>query len=125
VLTNLISNAYRYTLPGGKISVKATVCPDGPPPGEAQPVPPGEQRLRYLCLSVSDTGIGISPKDQKRIFEKFFRSDDPVVRETTGTGLGLSIARSIVELHDGQMWFQSEPGKGSIFSFTVPLATDD
>jgi signal transduction histidine kinase len=125
VLTNLMSNAYRYTLPGGTISVKATVWPDGPPPGEAKPVPSGEQRFQYLCLIVSDTGIGISPEDQKRIFEKFFRGDDPVVRETTGTGLGLSIAKSIVELHDGQIWFQSEPGQGSIFSFTIPLATDD
>jgi signal transduction histidine kinase len=124
VLTNLMSNAYRYTLPGGKISVKATVWPDGSPPGEAKPVPPDEQSLRYLCLSVSDTGVGISPKDQTRIFDKFFRGDHPVVRETTGTGLGLSIAKSIVELHEGQMWFQSEPGQGSTFSFTVPIAND-
>lgn len=125
VLTNLMSNAYRYTLPGGKISVRATVWPDGPAPSETKPVPPGEPHLQYLCLSVSDTGIGISPKDQAQIFDKFFRGDDPMVRETTGTGLGLSIAKSIVELHDGQMWFQSEPGQGSTFSFTVPLATDD
>jgi len=104
--------------------VKATVWPNGSPPGEAPPVPPGERRLRYLCLSVSDTGIGISPKDQTQIFDKFFRGDDPLVRESTGTGLGLSIAKSIVELHDGQMWFQSEPGQGSIFSFTVPIASD-
>ena len=123
VLTNLISNAYRYTLPGGMISVKATVWSNGPPPDKARSVPPGEQHSRYLCLSVSDTGIGITPTDQKRIFDKFFRGDDPVVRETAGTGLGLSIAKSIVELHDGQMWFQSEPGQGSTFSFTVPLAT--
>jgi signal transduction histidine kinase len=125
VLTNLVSNACRYTLPGGTISLKATAGPDGPPPGEAKPVPPGEQRFQYLCLSVSDTGIGISPEDQKRIFEKFFRGDDPVVREIAGTGLGLSIAKSIVELQDGQIWFQSEPGRGSTFSFTIPLATDD
>jgi signal transduction histidine kinase len=122
VLTNLISNAYRYTLPGGKISVKATVRSDSLLPGEAESVPPGEQPLQYLCLSVSDTGIGISPKDQTRIFGKFFRGDDPVVHENAGTGLGLSIAKSIVELHDGQMWFQSESGQGSTFSFTVPLA---
>jgi len=122
VLTNLMSNAYRYTLPGGKISVEATVWPDGPLPGKAKPVLPGKLHLRYLCLSVSDTGIGISPKDQTRIFEKFFRGDDPVVRETTGTGLGLSIAKSIVELHNGQVWFQSEPGQGSTFSFAVPIS---
>ena len=103
--------------------MKATVGPDGPPPGEAKPVPPGKKRLRYLCLSVSDTGIGISPKDQTQMFDKFFRGDDPLVRETPGTGLGLSIAKSIVELHDGQMWFQSEPGQGSTFSFTVPIAS--
>jgi signal transduction histidine kinase len=124
VLTNLMSNACQYTLPGGKIIVKATVRPDGPPPGKAAPVPPGEQPLQCLCLSVSDTGVGISPKDQAQIFEKFFRSDDPVVRASTGTGLGLSIARSIVEFHGGQMWFQSSLGQGSTFSFTVPLATN-
>ena len=124
VLTNLVNNAYLYTLPGGKISVKAAVGPDGPSPGEAKPIPPSEQPLRYLCLSVSDTGIGISPKDQTRIFDKFFRGDDPVVREITGTGLGLSIAKSIVELHEGQIWFQSEPGQGSTFSFTVPIASE-
>jgi signal transduction histidine kinase len=125
VLTNLMSNAYRYTSPGGKISVKATVWTDGSPPGGAKPVvPPGERPHRYLCLSVSDTGVGISPKDQTRIFDKFFRGDDPVVRESTGTGLGLSIAKSIVELHNGQMWFQSEPGQGSTFSFAVPIAND-
>ena len=124
VLINLMSNAYRYTLAGGEISLKATVQSNSLPPGEAEPVPPDEQPLQYLCLSVSDTGIGISPKDQTRVFSKFFRGDDPVVRESAGTGLGLSIAKSIVELHNGQMWFQSEPGQGSIFSFTVPLATD-
>ena len=121
VLTNLLSNAYQYTLPGGRVSVKATVCPDSSLPDGAQPVPPGEPGRRYLCLSVSDTGIGISPKDQARIFNRFFRGDDPVVRETPGTGLGLSIAKSIVELHNGQMWFRSEPGQGSTFSFTIPL----
>jgi signal transduction histidine kinase len=124
VLNNLVSNAYRYTLPGGTISVKATVWPDGPPSGKVKPISPDEQPLRYLCLSVSDTGVGISPKEQARIFEKFFRGDDPLVRETRGTGLGLSIAKSIVELHEGQMWFQSEPGQGSTFSFTVPIASD-
>jgi signal transduction histidine kinase len=124
VLTNLMSNASRYTLPGGKISVKATMEPNGPPPDKAKPAPSDKKRFRYLCLSVSDTGVGISAKDQARIFEKFFRGDDPVVRGTKGTGLGLSIAKSIVELHDGQMWFQSEPGQGSTFSFTVPIASD-
>ena len=83
----------------------------------------GERGLRDTTemAALAAEGIGISPEDQKRIFDRFFRGDDPVVRETTGTGLGLSIAKSVVELHDGQMWFQSEPGKGSTFSFTIPL----
>lgn len=121
VLTNLLSNAYQYTLPGGKINVKAAVRSDSSLPDEAKPLPPGEPGRQYLCLSVSDTGIGISPKDQARIFDRFFRGDDPVVRETPGTGLGLSIAKSIVELHNGRMWFRSEPGQGSTFSFIIPL----
>jgi signal transduction histidine kinase len=104
VLTNLLSNAYKYTSTGGSVGVRAEV-----------------QDGSVLC-SVVDTGIGISPQDQKKIFQKFFRADQEFVRQAGGTGLGLSIAKSIVELQGGEMWFESEPGQGSTFSFTVPLA---
>jgi len=105
VLTNLLGNAYKYTPPGGSISLRAEV-----------------QNGTVLC-SVADTGIGISPRDQGKLFEKFFRAEDEFVREVEGTGLGLSIAKSIVELQGGEIWVESELGKGTVFSFTVPVAT--
>jgi signal transduction histidine kinase len=74
-----------------------------------------------LC-SVSDTGIGISPEDQKRMFTKYFRADDPAVLGVVGTGLGLVITKSLVELHGGEIWVESELGKGSTFTFTIPVA---
>jgi signal transduction histidine kinase len=73
-------------------------------------------------VSVHDTGFGISSKDQQRIFHKFFRSEDQNVRESPGTGLGLNITRHLVEMQGGRIWFESEPGKGTTFSFTVPVA---
>jgi signal transduction histidine kinase len=102
VLTNLLGNAYKYTPEGGAISVRAEV-----------------QDGTVLC-SVTDTGIGISPRDQERLFQKFFRADDEFVRKVKGTGLGLSIAKSIIELQGGKMWVESELGQGSVFKFTMP-----
>jgi signal transduction histidine kinase len=104
VLTNLLGNANKYTPAGGSIDVQSKV-----------------QNGCVLC-SISDTGIGISPQHQKQLFRKFFRADDEYVREVEGTGLGLSIAKSIVELQGGEMWVESELGKGSVFNFTVPIA---
>jgi signal transduction histidine kinase len=106
VLTNLVTNAIRYTPPGGRICISARDCD------------------RAVRVAVSDTGIGISAEDQQRLFERFFRSDDPMVRRQTGTGLGLSIAHSLVELHGGRLTVQSELGKGSTFRFTLPLASE-
>jgi signal transduction histidine kinase len=73
-------------------------------------------------FSVADTGIGISPEDQKKIFQKFFRSEDPKTREVPGTGLGLNITKSLVELQGGKIWFESEFRKGTTFHFTVPIS---
>lgn len=105
VLANLLGNAYKYTPAGGFVNVHAEI-----------------QDGLVLC-SVADTGIGISAQDQKKLFQKFFRADDKFVREVGGTGLGLSIARSLVELQGGEMWAESKLGQGSVFSFTVPIAT--
>jgi CheY-like chemotaxis protein len=71
---------------------------------------------------VADTGIGIAPEDQEKIFDRFYRADHPLVQEVAGTGLGLSIVKSFVEMHGGKIWVESEPGRGSTFSFTLPLA---
>lgn len=106
VLLNLVTNAYKYTPPGGTITITAQVVDDG----------------YKVQVDVADTGIGISEVDQQRLFSRFFRADHPLVRAASGTGLGLAIARSLVDLHGGEMWMTSELDKGSAFSFTIPLA---
>lgn len=105
ILTNLISNAIQYTPPGGKVTISAH--------------PNGDM----MEISVADTGIGISKENQQKIFDRFFRADDPLVQETPGTGLGLPITASLVQMHGGQIWVESELGEGSTFTFTLPLAT--
>jgi len=104
ILTNLISNAIQYTPPGGRVTISAH--------------PSGDM----MEVSVADTGIGISKEDQRKIFDRFFRADDPLVQETPGTGLGLPITASLVQMHGGQIWVESELGEGSTFTFTLPLA---
>jgi len=109
----LLTNAYLYTLPKGRIAIEAQAQDSQRRPGSGR---------EWVIVSVSDSGIGISPEDQARIFERFFRADHPIVQHHPGRGLSLSIARSLVELHGGRMWVESEPGKGSTFRFTLPVA---
>jgi PAS domain S-box-containing protein len=106
VISNLMENTCRYTLAGGKAHLAVNINA-----GEVQ-------------IDISDTGIGISPEDQKHVFERFYRGDHPVVKERQGTGLGLSIVRSIVEMHGGKIWLTSALGEGSTFSFTLPIAQE-
>jgi len=106
ILTNLVENAYQYTLPGGRVTISAHINA-----GKVQ-------------VDVQDTGIGISPEDLPRVFDRFFRADHPVVRNSPGTGLGLSIVKAFVEMQGGEVWVESELGRGSTFSFTLPLASD-
>jgi len=106
VLINLLSNAYKYTPKGKHIHVRAWL------------------EDRYVHCTVSDTGIGISPQDQARLFTKFFRSENPAVREMPGTGLGLCIVKSLVELQGGEIEMKSQVGKGTTFTFTVPVAME-
>ena len=108
VMTNLISNAYKYTPDGGQIAVNARCAEHN-----------GHSHV--ITISVSDTGFGISEEDQKELFNKFFRASDPNVRERPGTGLGLAITKSLIEIHGGQMWFESSLGEGSTFGFDLPL----
>jgi len=103
VLRNLLQNAVKYSPEGTEIVVA------------------GEAQHQQIVVHVSDQGIGISPEDQERIFERFFRVDSPAVHSTAGSGLGLSIAKAHVEAHGGTLWLDSKPGSGSRFSFTLPL----
>ncbi len=120
IMTNLVSNAVKYTLPGGAVHISAQPMGNPGQPA-AHPVRPGGG---YVQVTVRDTGIGIAPADQARLFTKFFRADHPVVRQVAGTGLGLSIVKSLVELHGGRVWVESQLDQGSAFHFTLPVAVD-
>jgi signal transduction histidine kinase len=102
ILLNLLSNAVKFTPEGGRIGIKARQA-DG-----------------SVEISVSDTGIGIAPEDQPKIFEEFRQVGSDYAHKKEGTGLGLTLAKKFVELHGGKIWVESEIGKGSTFSFTLP-----
>jgi len=115
VLTNLVSNAFKYTPEGGAIQVGVEESPNHWDPDGAP---------RVIHLWVKDSGIGMTPEDQQKIFQKFFRSDDPKAREVPGTGLGLNITKSLVEMQGGKIWFESQYRHGTSFHFTVPVAEE-
>ncbi len=106
VLVNLIHNAVKFTMPGGTLSLFAEA--DG----------------EFVRLSLRDTGAGIPADDLPRIFERFYKIDRARTKGSAGgTGLGLSIARHIVEAHGGRIWAESVEGKGSTFTFSLPIAS--
>jgi PAS domain S-box-containing protein len=105
VLENLVANSVKYSPEGGVIRIAGRVA--------------GNEAV----ISVSDQGIGIAPEEQARLFQRFYRIDNRLRRETQGAGLGLFLARAIVEAQGGRIWLDSQPGRGSRFSFTLPLAT--
>ena len=72
-------------------------------------------------ISVSDTGVGIAPEDQPKVFEEFRQVGSDYAHKVEGTGLGLTLAKKFVELHGGKIWVESEAGKGSTFTFTLPI----
>jgi signal transduction histidine kinase len=103
-ITNLLLNAVKYTPAGGTVSVRA------------------EPQGKSAIIEVTDTGIGIPPEEQPRIFEEFYRASNARQREPEGDGLGLSLVKRIVELHHGTIWFASAPGLGTTFHIVLPLA---
>jgi GAF domain-containing protein len=105
VLLNLVGNAIKFT-DKGEVAIKASAA-DG-----------------AFAVAVCDTGPGIPPVDQAKIFEEFQQADSSITRKKGGTGLGLSIAKRIIEMHGGRIWVESEPGKGSTFRFTLPVRVE-
>ncbi len=104
ILTNLLDNAVKYTTAGGRIGVST------------------EEDGDFVRVRVRDTGIGIPEDDLARIFERFYRVDKARSRELGGTGLGLSIVKHLVQQLGGEISVESEVGRGSTFSFTLPSA---
>jgi PAS domain S-box-containing protein len=107
ILGNLMDNAYHYTPENGTITVHIHK-------------PNGTQEVQ---VDVEDTGLGIALSEQTRVFDRFYRGENPLVLATPGTGLGLSIVKELVEMHKGRIWVKSTgvPGEGSTFSFTLPV----
>lgn len=122
ILGNLISNAVKFTPEGGTVDISAYPAAGGDRL-EAMPVEDGGE-ARFVVVQISDTGVGIPAEFQEKIWEKFYQVDSSSRRMFGGTGLGLAITRSLVELHGGRIWVESEgvPGKGSTFAFTIPVA---
>jgi signal transduction histidine kinase len=113
ILVNLISNAHKYTPEGGHITVSASRAENEWDPQGAAAV---------VHLSVRDNGIGLAPEDQRRVFQKFFRSEDDQARKSPGTGLGLNITKSLIEMQGGKIWFETEFRQGTVFHFTIPVS---
>ena len=104
VLDNLVSNAVKFTPEGGSVHVSVV------------------RGSGCVAIEVTDSGIGIAPEDQRRLFERFYRAEDAVERQVPGTGLGLYISRAIAEAHEGRLTVRSELGRGSTFRLELPLA---
>lgn len=102
VMTNLVENAIKFSQEESTISIEGHVVP------------------HHVTVSVADEGLGIPDADQPHVFERFYRVEDSAIRSTPGTGLGLHICKSLVEAHGGQIWVESEPGRGSRFTFAIP-----
>ena len=100
----MLTNAWKYTPPNGKITVSA------------------HQDIDQIHFDITDTGIGINLEDQKRLFTQFFRSDDEEVREESGWGLGLHVSKRLIEMMEGDIGVISQPGEGSTFWFTIPIS---
>lgn len=110
VITNLVGNAIKFTPAGGEVTIKAF-----PVIGKS------DEEGDCVQVDVIDTGIGIAPPDLERVFDKFYQVTSRKGHKAKGTGLGLTITKGIIEKHGGRIWASSEFGKGSTFSFTLPI----
>ncbi len=103
VVFNLLSNAVKFTPDGGKVGIEAV------------------KEDEHIRVTVWDTGIGIKEEDKEKLFKEFQQLDSGRDKRYQGTGLGLALSKRLVEMHGGRIWVESEAGKGSRFSFTLPI----
>jgi signal transduction histidine kinase len=110
IMFNLLSNAVKFTPDEGSVCVAARLI-------SGLPLPDTD----YIEISVADTGIGIKAEDMTKLFKEFTQLESVYTRHYPGTGLGLAVSRRLVELHGGKIWVESEPEKGSKFTFAIPV----
>ena len=103
VLTNLVDNAVKFSDDSTMIKIEV------------------RRALNEVIISVTDEGIGIPPELHEKVFERFFQGNGRKTSRRKGTGLGLAICRGIIEAHGGKIWVESKPGRGSKFSFSLPV----
>jgi signal transduction histidine kinase len=121
-LHNLISNAVKYTPTGGEIAIEAHEANnDELPPHVRDKVTIGR---RYVQVDIRDTGVGIASHELERVFERFYRTENPLKVEAGGTGLGLSLVKPLIELFGGRIWAESTLNEGSTFRFILPITPD-
>ena len=109
IFTNIVDNAFNYTYADGSIDIEASIYQDD-----------------HILVSVKDSGIGIPDEFKDRIWERFGRYEEhALVMDVPGTGLGLPIVKSLVEMHNGNIWFESESGKGTTFYVALPIHQPD
>jgi len=116
IMTNLLSNACKCSPVGGRVSIKAIAY-------DRHEF--GESATGYLLVSVTDSGGGIAPEDQSKVFDRFYRAERPLIAGLGETGLGLSIVKALVDAHGGRIWVESEMGMGSTFNYILPVAEDE
>ena len=121
VLVNLLGNAIKFTPAGGHVTIEACMAPIRRPFQEETLF--GEEDPDAVRITVRDTGIGMAPDQLGRVFEAFYQVDSGPTRAHGGAGLGLSIVRNLVEAHGGEVWIESEPGRGTAVCFTLPVAS--
>ena len=123
ILVNLLSNAVKFTAPGGTVTVTCDWLAEPPPAADPLPDLPGAGP--WVSVRVADTGIGITPEEQDRIFEPFHQVDRGHTRTAGGTGLGLAISRQLARLMGGDLTVESTPGAGSTFTLRLPAVRRD
>ena len=119
IITNILSNAFKFTPEGGRIEVTVQ-----PKPSSFPPLVKGELKGGSVEISIRDTGIGISKEKMSKIFDRFYQVDGSHTREQEGTGIGLALTKELVELHKGKIEVESEEGKGTRFTISIPLGKE-